>query len=97
MYKFTRPEDSAEALASMLSDGEHLLQTLGIPYRILQICTGDLGFGSTITYDLEVWAAGPAANGWRLARSAISEASRPDARASGSGAKPEARPNSSIR
>ena len=58
MYKFTRPEDSAAALDSMLADGESLLQALGIPYRILQICTGDLGFGSTITYDLEVWAAG---------------------------------------
>ncbi len=58
MYKFTRPEDSAAELAAMLADGEALLQALGLPYRVLQLCTGDLGFGSTITYDLEVWAAG---------------------------------------
>ncbi len=58
MYKFTRPEDSAAELDAMLADGEALLQALGLPYRILQLCTGDLGFGSTITYDLEVWAAG---------------------------------------
>lgn len=58
MYKFTRPEDSATELAAMLADGEALLQALGLPYRVLQLCTADLGFGSTITYDLEVWAAG---------------------------------------
>ena len=58
MYKFTRPEDSAAELAAMLADGEALLQALGLPYRVLQLCTADLGFGSTITYDLEVWAAG---------------------------------------
>jgi seryl-tRNA synthetase len=58
MYKFTRPEDSAAELDAMLADGEALLQALGLPYRVLQLCTADLGFGSTITYDLEVWAAG---------------------------------------
>ncbi len=58
MYKFTRPEDSAVALDAMLADGEAVLAALGLPYRIVQLCTADLGFGSTITYDLEVWAAG---------------------------------------
>ncbi|HQZ69903.1 MAG TPA: serine--tRNA ligase [Anaerolineae bacterium] len=58
MFKFTRPEDSPAALAAMLADGEALLQALDLPYRVLQLCTGDLGFGSMITYDLEVWAAG---------------------------------------
>ena len=58
MYKFTRPEDSPAELAAMLADGEAILQALGLPYRVLQLCTGDLGFGSTVTYDLEVWAAG---------------------------------------
>ncbi|MCE7939055.1 serine--tRNA ligase [bacterium] len=58
MYKFTRPEDSPAALDAMLADGEALLQALGLPYRVVQLCTADLGFGSTITYDLEVWAAG---------------------------------------
>lgn len=58
MYKFTRPEDSPAALEAMLADGEAILQALGLPYRVVQLCTADLGFGSTITYDLEVWAAG---------------------------------------
>ena len=58
MYKFTRPEDSAAALDAMLADGEAVLRALDLPYRIVQLCTGDLGFGSMITYDLEVWAAG---------------------------------------
>jgi seryl-tRNA synthetase len=44
----------------MLADGEAVLAALGLPYRIVQLCTGDLGFGSTITYDLEVWAPGSA-------------------------------------
>ena len=58
MYKFTAPEASAAELDAMLADGEAVLEALGIPYRVLQLCTGDLGFGSTITYDLEVWAGG---------------------------------------
>lgn len=58
MYKFTTPESSAAELDAMLADGKAVLEALQIPYRVLQICTGDLGFGSTITYDLEAWAAG---------------------------------------
>lgn len=58
MYKFTEPEGSADALDQMLADGEAMLQQLGLPYRVVQLCTGDLGFGASITYDLEVWAAG---------------------------------------
>ncbi|MEO8082887.1 MAG: serine--tRNA ligase [Ardenticatenales bacterium] len=58
MFKFTTPEDSADALAAMLADGEAVLAALGLPYRVLQLCAGDLGFGSTVTYDLEVWAPG---------------------------------------
>jgi seryl-tRNA synthetase len=58
MYKFTRPEDSPAALEAMLADGEAVIAALGLPYRVVQLCTGDLGFGSAITYDLEVWAAG---------------------------------------
>lgn len=58
LYRFTRPEDSAAALEAMRADAEAVLQALGLPYRIVQLCTADLGFGSTITYDLEVWAAG---------------------------------------
>ncbi len=58
IYRFTTPEDSAAALDSMLEDAERLLRALEIPYRVVQLCTGDLGFGSAITYDLEAWAAG---------------------------------------
>jgi seryl-tRNA synthetase len=58
MYRFTAPEDSAAALDAMVADGEAMLRALGLPYRVLQLCTGDLGFGSTVSYDLEVWAAG---------------------------------------
>ncbi len=62
MYKFTLPEESAAALEAMLVDAEGLLQALGLPYRIKELCTGDLGFGSAKTYDLEVWA--PGQNEW---------------------------------
>ena len=70
MYKFTAPADSPAALDAMLADGEAVLQALGLPYRVLQLCAGDLGFGSTITYDLEVYA--PGCNEW-LEVSSISD------------------------
>ena len=58
MYKFVAPEESEEALGSMLSDAESVAEALGLPYRVLQLCTGDLGFHSAKSYDLEVWAPG---------------------------------------
>lgn len=58
MYKFVAPEESARALESMLSDAESVAETLGLPYRVLQLCTGDLGFHSAESYDLEIWAPG---------------------------------------
>ena len=58
MYTFCKPEESPEELKKMLTDAEQTVNQLGFTYRILQLCTGDLGFGSTITYDVEVWAAG---------------------------------------
>ena len=58
MYKFVEPENSPEELEKMVHDAEDVCQKLGLPYRILQICTGDIGFGSTMTYDIEVWAPG---------------------------------------
>ena len=58
MYQFTRPENSDAALASMLSEAEALLKNLGLRYRVLQLCSGDLGFSAAISYDLEVWASG---------------------------------------
>ncbi len=58
MYKFTRPEESYEALETMVTHAEALLQALKLPYRIVAICTGDLGFASAKTYDIELWAPG---------------------------------------
>ena len=58
MYIFCKPEDSEIQLQKMVSDAEETCRQLGFTYRVKQLCTGDLGFGSSITYDLEVWAAG---------------------------------------
>jgi seryl-tRNA synthetase len=55
LVKFTRPEDSLEALEAMVVDAERILQLLELPYRVIELCTGDLGFASAKTYDLEVW------------------------------------------
>jgi seryl-tRNA synthetase len=58
MYMFVRPEDSPAAFEKMFADAEETAALLGLPYRTHQLCTGDLGFTASITYDLEVWAAG---------------------------------------
>ncbi len=58
MYIYCRPEESESMLQKMLADAEETCRLLGLPYRVKQQCTGDLGFGAAITYDLEVWAAG---------------------------------------
>ncbi len=58
MYIYTKPEDSEAAFEKMMADAEETAALLGLPYRIHQLCTGDLGFGASITYDIEVWAAG---------------------------------------
>ena len=58
MYIYCKPEDSEAALQKMLADAEETCRLLGFPYRVKQLCTGDIGFGSSITYDIEVWAAG---------------------------------------
>ncbi|MFN2237704.1 MAG: serine--tRNA ligase [Anaerolineales bacterium] len=58
MYMFTKPEDSPAAFKKMFADAEETARLLGLPYRTHQLCTGDLGFNASITYDLEVWAAG---------------------------------------
>ena len=55
MVQITHPEKSYEALEEMVGHAEVILQKLGLPYRVLTLCTGDMGFGSTKTYDLEVW------------------------------------------
>ncbi len=58
MYIYCTPEESSNELQKMLADAEETCAKLGLPYRVKQLCTGDLGFNSVITYDLEVWAAG---------------------------------------
>jgi seryl-tRNA synthetase len=58
MYIFCKPEYAEAALAKMLADAEQTVRDLGLTYRVKQLCTGDLGFGARITYDIEVWAPG---------------------------------------
>ena len=58
MYKFVAPEESEEALQSMLGDAEGIAEALGLSYRVLELCTGDLGFHAAKSYDVEVWAPG---------------------------------------
>lgn len=55
MVKFARPENSYEELETLTNDAEGILQALGLPYRVVRLCTGDLGFSSAMTYDIEVW------------------------------------------
>lgn len=63
MVKFARPEESDEELESMTAEAEYLLQQLGLPYRVISLCTGDLGFSARQTYDVEVWL--PSYNGYK--------------------------------
>ena len=58
LVKWTHPDDSFEELEKLRTDAESLLQKLGLPYRVLLICSGDIGFPHSKQYDLEVWAAG---------------------------------------
>jgi seryl-tRNA synthetase len=55
LIKFSTPEDSYKELESMLLDSEEVLKQLGLPYRVVSLCTGDIGFGMAKTYDIEVW------------------------------------------
>ncbi|MDD5190421.1 MAG: serine--tRNA ligase [Dehalococcoidales bacterium] len=62
MYKFTEPDKSDAELETMLKDAEDVCQKLNLPYRITQLCTGDIGFGARLSYDVNVWA--PGCNEW---------------------------------
>ncbi len=55
LVKFSKPENSYEELETLTNDAEHILQLLGLPYRVVRLCGGDLGFSSAMTYDIEVW------------------------------------------
>jgi seryl-tRNA synthetase len=61
LVKITTPENSYEELESLTADAERVLQLLGLHYRVVELCTGDLGFGAAKTYDLEVWSPGQSA------------------------------------
>ncbi len=63
LVKFTTPESSAQELEDLLADAEEVLQLLGLHYRVVTLCSGDLGFSSTKTYDIEVWL--PSQNTYR--------------------------------
>lgn len=63
MVKFTKPDDSFDELEKLTHDAEGILQALGLPYHVVCLCTGDLGFSATKCYDIEVWF--PAQNKYR--------------------------------
>jgi seryl-tRNA synthetase len=63
MVQITHPDESSAALEQMVGHAEAVLQKLGLPYRVMLLCSGDMGFGSSKTYDLEVWV--PAQNTFR--------------------------------
>ncbi len=58
LYKFTEPDKSNEELEKLLDDAEDIARALGLPYRIKQLCTADIGFASSKSYDIEIWAPG---------------------------------------
>ena len=58
LYKFVEPERSDDELKDLMANAEEVLRRLGLPYRVVQLCTGDLGFQSARTYDLEAWSPG---------------------------------------
>ena len=55
LFKFTRPEQSYDELEKLVRNAEKCLERLGLHYRVMQLCTGDMGFASSKTYDIEVW------------------------------------------
>ncbi len=62
LVKFVRPEHSMDELTALLSDAEDVLKHLELPYRVIEMCTGDLSFSAMVKFDLEVWA--PGCNEW---------------------------------
>ena len=57
MYKFVKPETSFDELEALVKDAEEICMALGIPHRVLELCTGDLGFAAAKSYDVEMWSA----------------------------------------
>jgi seryl-tRNA synthetase len=86
LFKFTRPEQSYDELESLVRDVEKVLQRLGLHYRVLLLCTGDMGFASSKTYDIEVWLP---SSGEFMEISSCSNTESFQARRSGIRAKPK--------
>ncbi|RME74389.1 MAG: serine--tRNA ligase [Chloroflexi bacterium] len=63
MYRYTLPEDSYQHLEELVADAEDLCQRLNLPYRVVKMCTGDLGFAAAKKYDIEAWIPGPDGQG----------------------------------
>ena len=76
LVKWVHPDNSFDELESLRKDAEGLLQKLELPYRVLLICSGDIGFPHSKQFDLEVWAAGQK-DGWRFPVAAISLTFKP--------------------
>jgi seryl-tRNA synthetase len=91
LVQMVRPEDSYAALEQLLGHAETILQKLGLPYRVVKLCTGDMGFSAATTYDIEVWL--PAQNTYREISSCSNfeafQARRMQARFRNSAGKPE--------
>ena len=91
MVQVVHPETSYQVLDEMVGHAETILQRLGLPYRVMSLCTGDMGFGATKTYDLEVWL--PAQNTYReissLSNTEAFQARRMQARFRNAAGKPE--------
>ncbi|MCD6303092.1 MAG: serine--tRNA ligase, partial [Anaerolineae bacterium] len=58
MVKFVKPENSMDELMRLLDNAEDICRRLNLPYRVVQMCTGDLSFSAAVKYDIELWAAG---------------------------------------
>tara|TARA_A100001037_G_scaffold94939_1_gene86404 strand:- start:122 stop:1384 length:1263 start_codon:yes stop_codon:yes gene_type:complete len=86
MFRYVTPEDSDAALEEMLTEAETLCERLGLTYRVVQLCAGDIGFQSAKTYDIEVWSAG--SEEW-LEVSSISTCTDFQARRNGTRYRPE--------
>lgn len=95
MYHYTRPEESYDHLEEIVGNAEKLCQRLGLPYRVLKMCTGDLGFAAAKKYDVEVWVPGEDGTGEWLEISSCSNVEAFQARRANlrfrreAGAKPE--------
>ena len=96
MVKLVRPETSDEELDKLVEDACEICRRLEIPFRVLQLCTGDLSFSSAATYDIEMWAPG-SANGLRSVRVRTAPTFRCGARIFAIGQKRAARLNFSTR